>query len=255
MRSRARRARQAARDERIVGRGCGAAGRRRDRTRRTPSVRPERAPPRATEARSGKMGAGRRRGEAHERRRRRSRPRGEGGARLPARRRSGGGKRGRHGAMRHARRIVRDAVRDGPGPARDAAARAPLDARRGVRRRPHPRGGRSRSSSPRRSSSGSPPCPRRPSVGLDDGFRAAQVLAGLLFLFRDAAGGSPGKKLFGLRLVRRGGADRRGPRRPSPATSPLLVPGWNLIELASVMRRRDGRRPGDRAGGTTLVEA
>ena len=91
-------------------------------------------------------------------------------------------------------------------------------------------------------------------VGLDDGFRAAQVLAGLLFLFRDAAGGSPGKKLFGLRLVRRGGLPS-GAAASFARNLTLLVPGWNLIEMASVMRRRDGRRPGDRLAGTTLVEA
>ncbi len=91
-------------------------------------------------------------------------------------------------------------------------------------------------------------------AGLDAGFRAAQILAGLLFVFRDAGGGSPGKKLFGLRLVRPGG-------RPAGAVAsvlrnvPLLVPGWNLVETAWVVRRRDGRRPGDRLAGTTLVEA
>ena len=47
-------------------------------------------------------------------------------------------------------------------------------------------------------------CPRRRRASTT-GFRAAQALAGLLFLFRDAAGGSPGKRLFGLRLVRPGG--------------------------------------------------
>jgi uncharacterized RDD family membrane protein YckC len=90
-------------------------------------------------------------------------------------------------------------------------------------------------------------------VGLDDGFRAAQVLAGLLFLFRDAAGGSPGKKLFGLRLLRNGVP--AGPLASFAQNVVLLVPGWNLIEVASVIRRRDGRRPGDRLAGTTLVEA
>lgn len=91
-------------------------------------------------------------------------------------------------------------------------------------------------------------------VGLDDGFRAAQVLAGLLFLFRDAAGGSPGKKLFGLRLIRRGGS-ASGPAASLVRNLTLLVPGWNLVEIASVIRRRDGRRPGDKLAGTTLVEA
>ena len=91
-------------------------------------------------------------------------------------------------------------------------------------------------------------------VGLDEGCRAAQVLAGLLVLFRDAAGGSPGKKLFGLRLVQKGGSGS-GPAASLARNLTLLVPGWNLIEIASVIRRRDGRRPGDKLAGTTLVEA
>jgi uncharacterized RDD family membrane protein YckC len=91
-------------------------------------------------------------------------------------------------------------------------------------------------------------------AGLDDGFRAAQVLAILLFLGRDAAGGSPGKKLFGLRLI---GAEGTPARLAASLVrnAPLLVPGWNLVEIVSVIRRRDGRRPGDRLARTTLVEA
>jgi uncharacterized RDD family membrane protein YckC len=91
-------------------------------------------------------------------------------------------------------------------------------------------------------------------AGLDDGFRAAQVLAVLLFLGRDAAGGSPGKKLFGLRLIRSGGA-RPGLGASLLRNLPLLVPGWNLLEIRAVILRRDGRRPGDKLAKTTLVEA
>jgi len=91
-------------------------------------------------------------------------------------------------------------------------------------------------------------------AGLDAGFRAAQAVAVGLFLFRDAGGGSPGKKLFGLRLIREGGANA-GVLQSLLRNATLLVPGWNLIEFASVMRRRDGRRPGDRVAGTALVEA
>ncbi|HSB63818.1 MAG TPA: RDD family protein [Thermoanaerobaculia bacterium] len=101
-------------------------------------------------------------------------------------------------------------------------------------------------------------CVRAPSreapAGLDDGFRAAQALALGLFLFRDAGGGSPGKKLFGLRLILQGGA-KAGPLQSLQRNFPLLIPGWNLIELTSLLRRPDGRRPGDRAAGTLLVEA
>jgi uncharacterized RDD family membrane protein YckC len=94
----------------------------------------------------------------------------------------------------------------------------------------------------------------RAPAGLDDGFRAAQVLAVCLFLVRDADGGSPGKRLFGLRLILRGG-ESAGLLPSILRNVPLLVPGWNLIELASLVRRKDGRRPGDRAAGTALVEA
>jgi uncharacterized RDD family membrane protein YckC len=93
-----------------------------------------------------------------------------------------------------------------------------------------------------------------PPVGLDAGFRAAQVLAAVLFLLRDAGGGSPGKKLFGLRLVQPGGLSA-GAAASLVRNLPLLLPGWNLIEIAAVVRRRDGRRPGDRLARTTLVEA
>jgi uncharacterized RDD family membrane protein YckC len=74
-----------------------------------------------------------------------------------------------------------------------------------------------------------------------------------LFLLRDAGGGSPGKKLFGLRLIREGGANA-GVLQSLLRNATLLVPGWNLVEFTSVMRRRDGRRPGDRVAGTALVE-
>lgn len=93
-----------------------------------------------------------------------------------------------------------------------------------------------------------------PPVGLDEGFRAAQILAILLFLLRDAAGGSPGKKLFGLRLIRRGGTPA-GPVASLARNLTLFVPIWNLVEIVSVIHRRDGRRPGDKLAGTTLVEA
>jgi uncharacterized RDD family membrane protein YckC len=94
----------------------------------------------------------------------------------------------------------------------------------------------------------------RAPAGLDAGFRAAQAVAVCLFLLRDADGGSPGKRLFGLRLIRMGGAGA-GPLQSLLRNLTLLVPGWNLIELVSLIRREDGRRPGDRAAGTALVEA
>ena len=92
-----------------------------------------------------------------------------------------------------------------------------------------------------------------PPIALANGFYAAQALFGILFLFRDTGGASPGKRLFGLTLRREEG------RRVTAAASlirnlPMLVPGWNLLELLAVMRHPDGRRQGDRLAGTTLLE-
>lgn len=93
-----------------------------------------------------------------------------------------------------------------------------------------------------------------PPASLARGFLAAQGLFAILFLLRDTGGGSPGKKLFGLRLVRDGGRPV-GVVASVTRNLPLLVPGWNLIELIAVMRRRDGRRGGDRLAGTMLLES
>ncbi len=93
-----------------------------------------------------------------------------------------------------------------------------------------------------------------PPPSLARGFLAAQGLFAVLFLLRDTGGGSPGKKLFGLRLVRSGGRPV-GVVASVARNIPMLVPGWNVIELLAVMRRRDGRRGGDRLAGTTLLES
>lgn len=93
-----------------------------------------------------------------------------------------------------------------------------------------------------------------PPVSLARGFVAAQGVFAVLFLLRDTGGGSPGKRLFGLRLVREGGRPV-GVIASVERNVPMLVPGWNLIELLEVIRRRDGRRGGDRLAGTTLLES
>ncbi len=93
-----------------------------------------------------------------------------------------------------------------------------------------------------------------PPASLTRGFFAAQGLFAILFLLRDTGGGSPGKRLLGLRLIRQGGRPV-GPLASVTRNLPMLVPGWNLIELLTVIRRSDGRRGGDRLAGTTLVEA
>ncbi len=93
-----------------------------------------------------------------------------------------------------------------------------------------------------------------PPAGLPRVFRAAQALFVLLFLFRDVRGASPGKALLGLSVVR----IDRGPLRARDSVLrnlPLLVPGLNLLEALSVVRRPDSRRLGDRLAGTAVGES
>jgi uncharacterized RDD family membrane protein YckC len=84
-------------------------------------------------------------------------------------------------------------------------------------------------------------------------FRVAQVVALVLFLFRDALGASPGKMILGLKVVRKAGG-RISPLSSLVRNVPLLVPGWNVVEAVVVLRRADARRPGDRAAGTRVLE-
>ncbi len=93
-----------------------------------------------------------------------------------------------------------------------------------------------------------------PPAGLPLVFRAAQALFVLIFLFRDVRGASPGKTLLGLAVVR----IDRGPLRARDSVLrnlPLLVPGLNLLEALSVVRRPDSRRLGDRLAGTAVGES
>lgn len=93
-----------------------------------------------------------------------------------------------------------------------------------------------------------------PPASLPRVFRAAQALFVLLFLFRDVRGASPGKVLLGLSVVR----IDRGPLRVRDSVLrnlPLLVPGLNLLEALSVVRRPDSRRLGDRLAGTAVGES
>ena len=73
-------------------------------------------------------------------------------------------------------------------------------------------------------------------------------------LLRDGYHGrSPGKRLMGLRVdTPRGTACSWG--RSIVRNLPLVIPGWNLIELALVLFSRDSRRTGDRIAGTQVRE-
>lgn len=76
----------------------------------------------------------------------------------------------------------------------------------------------------------------------------------LLMLFRDGyRGRSPGKRLLGLRVQTADGSQCSA-GRSLMRNFPLLVPGWNLVELIMVLFAREGRRSGDRIAGTTVTE-
>jgi uncharacterized RDD family membrane protein YckC len=71
-------------------------------------------------------------------------------------------------------------------------------------------------------------------------------------LFRDGfRGRSIGKHLLGLRLVTPRG-EGCGYGRSVVRNVPLVIPGWNLIELAMVLAGR--RRTGDRIARTSVTE-
>lgn len=71
-------------------------------------------------------------------------------------------------------------------------------------------------------------------------------------LIRDGVRGrSPGKQLLGLRMLTPRG-DRCGYFRSVVRNLPLVVPGWNLIEVALVLGGKP--RTGDRLARTTVAE-
>lgn len=71
-------------------------------------------------------------------------------------------------------------------------------------------------------------------------------------LIRDGyRGRSIGKQMLGLRLMTHAGAGC-GYTRSVARNIPLVVPGWNLIELLLVVAGRS--RTGDRLAGTSVIE-
>lgn len=74
----------------------------------------------------------------------------------------------------------------------------------------------------------------------------------LAILLRDGVRGrSMGKRLLGLRLLTPKG-ERCGYGRSILRNLPLVVPGWNLVELVMVLAGRP--RTGDRIARTTVAE-
>lgn len=84
-------------------------------------------------------------------------------------------------------------------------------------------------------------------------FRGAQALFLVTFLLRDSLDVSPGKRLFGLRVVRLDGM-RVTPLDSFVRNLPLVLPPWNLLECVPVLKGGGGRRSGDRMAGTRVVE-
>ena len=78
---------------------------------------------------------------------------------------------------------------------------------------------------------------------------AASILA---FLLRDASGGRA-RRWLALEAV---GPEGRppGPRGSILRNLPLIVPGWNLIEVWPVLRDGSAQRPADRRRGIRIVE-
>ncbi len=82
----------------------------------------------------------------------------------------------------------------------------------------------------------------------------ALLLLILTLLLRDGIRGrSHGKRIMGLRLDT---ADGRpcGYGRSLLRNLPLIVPGWNVIELVLLAFSKGSRRTGDRMAGTTVIE-
>ena len=80
----------------------------------------------------------------------------------------------------------------------------------------------------------------------------AIFFAGLLL--RDGwQGRSPGKRLFGLRLVATG-AKRCGYGRSILRNLPLIVPGWNVVEFVMLLVTHPSRRTGDLLARTAVTE-
>lgn len=81
---------------------------------------------------------------------------------------------------------------------------------------------------------------------------AALAILMLAMLFRDGyRGRSIGKQLLGLRLLTPGG-EGCGWIRSFIRNVPLVIPGWNLLELLLVVLGRS--RTGDRIARTTVAE-
>ncbi|MCM2316513.1 MAG: RDD family protein [Thermoanaerobaculia bacterium] len=79
------------------------------------------------------------------------------------------------------------------------------------------------------------------------------ILVSAILLRDGFHGRSPGKRLMGLRVdTPDGTACTWG--RSIVRNLPLVVPGWNLVEIGLVLFGRDSLRTGDRMAGTKVRE-
>lgn len=85
-------------------------------------------------------------------------------------------------------------------------------------------------------------------------WRVGLVLFLCGILVRDAwRGRSPGKRLLGLVVLTANGPGC-GPVRSIVRNLPLLVPGWNLVEVALLFFGRQSRRTGDLLARTRVEQ-
>ena len=76
----------------------------------------------------------------------------------------------------------------------------------------------------------------------------------LALLLRDGwKGRSPGKRMMALSILTPAGAGCTF-GRSFLRNLPIVVPGWNLIEVLIVVFSRKGKRTGDRLARTSIVE-
>jgi len=89
---------------------------------------------------------------------------------------------------------------------------------------------------------------------VSDVWRVGLGLFILGILLRDAwQGRSPGKRLLGLVISTPRGRGC-GPVRSIFRNLPLIVPGWNLLEVLLLVFSRTSRRSGDRLARTTVEQ-
>ncbi len=85
-------------------------------------------------------------------------------------------------------------------------------------------------------------------------WQVALALLALGVLFRDSIGGrSPGKRLLGLVISTPRGKGC-GRVRSFFRNLPLVIPGWNLLEVLLLLFSRSSRRTGDRLTRTTVEQ-